>query len=323
MKNTKILQVEGLEKVFPVQGGFFSKKEGLVHAVSGVSFEISMGETLGLVGESGCGKTTIGLCILRIIKATNGKILFRGKNILDLHRRALKALRRRIQVIFQDPFGSLNPQWSIGRIVGEGLRVHGIARGSEYEDRVDNMLKKVRLNPEDKFRHPNEFSGGQRQRIAIARALILEPELIIADEPLSALDVSIQAQIINLLTELQRELNFSYLIISHDLSVVKYVSDRLAVMYLGKIVEIANSNDLYFNPKHPYTLALLSAIPGSDPTTKKDRILLSGSIPSPLNPPSGCRFHTRCSKRIDKCEKEEPQLKEVEPSHYCACHLYH
>jgi oligopeptide transport system ATP-binding protein len=320
-ENREILEVEALEKVFPIQGGFFSKKKGFVHAVSQVSFEIFRGETLGLVGESGCGKTTIGLCILRLIEPTRGKVLFEGQDVLTLDRVRLRALRRRMQIIFQDPFGSLDPQWTVEQIVGEGLTVHGIARGSEQEDRVDIMLKKVGLDLESKSRYPNEFSGGQRQRIGIARALILEPELVICDEPLSALDVSIQAQILNLLTEFQKELRFSYLMISHDLSMVKYVSDRVAVMYLGKMVEIAGSKDIYSAAKHPYTLALLSAIPVPDPSLKKERILLRGDIPNPINPPPGCRFHTRCWKRINICHQEEPPLREVGPSHYCACHL--
>ncbi len=317
-----MLRVSALEKSFPVRGGFFSKRKGEVHAVSGVSFAIFKGETLGLVGESGCGKTTVGLCILRLIEPTNGTISFKGKDILALDREDLRALRRRMQIVFQDPFGSLDPQWKVGRIVGEGLGVHGIARGSDREDRIDSILQKVGMKPEDKYRYPNEFSGGQRQRIGIARALILEPELVIGDEPLSALDVSIQAQVINLLTGLQREFHFSYLMISHDLSVVKYVSDRIAVMYLGKIVEIAPSNEIYYAAKHPYTRALLSAIPVADPTVKKERILLKGDIPSPITPPRGCRFHTRCYKRMEVCDKDEPLLKEVGPSHYCACHLY-
>lgn len=321
MNNQQILRVEDLEKNFPIRGGFFSKKEGFVQAVSGVSFEISQGETLGLVGESGCGKTTVGLCILCLIESTKGRILFKGKDVLTQDRRQLKTLRQKMQIIFQDPFGSLDPQWTVGRIVGEGLSVHGMAHGIEREDRIDNILKKVGMRPDDKYRYPNEFSGGQRQRIGIARAIIVEPELVIGDEPLSALDVSIQAQVINLLTELQREFHFAFLMISHDLSVVKYVSDHIAVMYLGKIVEICRTHDIYHVAKHPYTIALLSAIPVPDPSIEKKRILLSGDIPSPINPPSGCRFNTRCQQRIDMCEKKEPRLKEVGPSHYCACHL--
>jgi oligopeptide/dipeptide ABC transporter ATP-binding protein len=319
--NQEILRVEGLEKTFPIRGGLFFKREGFVHAVSGVCFEIFRGETLGLVGESGCGKTTIGMCVLRITEPTKGKVLFKRKNILALDKTELRDFRRRAQIIFQDPFGSLDPQWTVGSIIGEGLSVHGIAHGTERQDRIDDMLKKVGMKPEDKYRYPNEFSGGQRQRIGIARALILEPELVIGDEPLSALDVSIQAQVINLLTELQREFHFSYLMISHDLNVVKYISDRIAVMYLGKIVEIARSNDIYYDSKHPYTLALISASPVADPTMKKEKILLRGDIPSPIDPPSGCRFHTRCPRRIDMCGREEPQLKEVRPLHYCSCHL--
>ena len=320
-KDQTILRVEDLEKKFPVRGGLFSGKKGSVQAVSKVSFELFRGETLGLVGESGCGKTTVGLCLLRIIEPTRGKVFFGDTDVMGLDRKKLHALRRKMQIIFQDPFGSLDPQWTVEQIVGEGLRVHGLAHGSELEDRVDLMLKKVGLAPEMKSRSPNEFSGGQRQRIGIARALVLEPEFVIGDEPMSALDVSIQAQIINLMTELQRDLHFSFLMISHDLSVVKYISDRVAVMYLGKIVEIARSHDIYHSAQHPYTLALLSAVPVPDPGLKKERILLSGDIPSPLHPPAGCRFHTRCSRRVDLCDTEEPLLREVGPSHYAACHL--
>jgi oligopeptide/dipeptide ABC transporter ATP-binding protein len=321
-KDQEILRVKALEKVFPIQGRLFSREKGGVHAVSGVTFKIFSGETLGLVGESGCGKTTVGLCLLRILEPTGGKIFFDGGDILALKRAEIQTLRKRMQIVFQDPFGSLDPQWTIGRIVGEGLTVHKIARGSELEDRVDGMLKKVGLSPENKHRHPKEFSGGQRQRIGIARALILQPDLVIGDEPMSALDVSIQAQIINLFTELQRELHFSFLLISHDLSVVKYVSDRVAVMYLGKIIEVAKSNDIYSSAKHPYTQALLSAVPVPDPGFKKERTLLKGDIPSPAHPPSGCRFHTRCPEKMDFCSVEEPRLQEVDLLHFCACHLY-
>jgi oligopeptide/dipeptide ABC transporter ATP-binding protein len=317
----QLLRVETLEKIFPIRGGILSKRKSSVHAVSKVSFEISKGETLGLVGESGCGKTTVALCLPRIIEPTGGRIFFGGEDILSFDKLRLRTLRRRMQIIFQDPYGSLDPQMTVGRIVGEGLAVHGVARGSEREDRIDEMLHKVGLSPEYKSRAPNEFSGGQRQRIGIARALILEPELVIGDEPVSALDVSTQAQVLNLLVALQKEFRFSYLMISHDLSVVKYVSDRVVVMYLGKIVEIARSHDIYNCALHPYTLALLSAIPVPDPGIKKVRILLTGDIPSPINPPSGCRFHTRCPRRIDICSMEEPQFKEVSSQHYVACHL--
>jgi oligopeptide/dipeptide ABC transporter ATP-binding protein len=293
----------------------------MVHAVSNVTFELFTGETLGLVGESGCGKTTIGLCILRLIDITGGKIFFKDEDVFALDQVKLQALRRQMQMVFQDPFASLDPQWTVGEIVGEGLSVHGIARGSERKDRIEAMLQKVGLSSESISRYPAEFSGGQRQRIGIARALILDPELVIGDEPLSALDVSIQAQVINLLTQLQREYKFSYLMISHDLSVVKYVSDRIAVMYLGKIVEIAPSREIYNAASHPYTVALLSAVPVPDPRVRRERILLEGEIPSPVAPPPGCRFHNRCREAKDICKKEEPVLKEVAPAHYCACHL--
>ena len=317
-----ILEVEALEKKFPIRGGFFSKRPGFIHAVSKVSFGLSRGETLGLVGESGCGKTTLGQCILRLIEPTAGKIIFEGEDILALDRERMRGVRQRMQIIFQDPYGSLDPQWTVGRIVGEGLSVHGIAKGSEREDRIDAMLRKVGLGPEGRSRYPNEFSGGQRQRIGIARALIVEPQLVICDEPLSALDVSIQAQILNLLTELQREYHFSYLLISHDLSMVRYASDRVAVMYLGQIVEIAPAKEIYSSAMHPYTQALLSSVPVPDPGRGKKRIFLQGDLPNPIDPPSGCRFHTRCWRRIDRCGLEEPLLQKVRPSHFCACHLH-
>lgn len=321
MKDRELLRVEDLEKAFPVRGGMFSRRRGSVHAVSKVSFEISKGEILGLVGESACGKTTVGLCLLRIIEPTGGKVFFDGKDILTFDKMALRTFRRSAQIIFQDPYGSLDPQMTVGRIVGEGLTIHGISSRSEREDRIDVMLRKVGLDPEHKSRTPNEFSGGQRQRIGIARALILEPELVVGDEPVSALDVSVQAQVLNVLVELQKEFSFSFLMISHDLGVVKYLSDRVAVMYLGKIVEIAQGRDIYNSARHPYTLALLSAIPVPDPSIKKKRILLTGEIPSPINPPEGCRFHTRCPRRMDICRMEEPQFKQMGPHHYVACHL--
>jgi oligopeptide/dipeptide ABC transporter ATP-binding protein len=287
-----------------------------------VGFGLFRGETLGLVGESGCGKTTLGQCILRLIEPTAGKVRFEGEDILALDRERLRAVRQRMQMIFQDPYGCLDPQWSVGRIVGEGLSVYGIARGSEREDRIDAMLRKVGLDPGCRSRYPSEFSGGQRQRIGIARALIVEPRLVICDEPLSALDVSIQAQILNLLTGLQREYHFSYLLISHDLSMVRYASDRVAVMYLGHIVEIGRAKEIYAAAMHPYTEALLSAVPVPDPGREKKRIFLKGDLPNPMALSSGCRFHTRCWRSMDRCGAEEPVLREVRPFHFCACHLY-
>lgn len=317
------IRVDRLEKTFPVHDGkFFKKRKELIHAVSNISFQIFKGETFGLVGESGCGKTTLGLCILLLTSPTGGKVFFQGQDLLSTKKAKLRHLRQKMQYIFQDPYGSLNPKWKVGTIIGEGLAANKIAHSSEREDLVDEIMKRVGLNPGDKFRYPQEFSGGQRQRIGIARALVLRPEFVIGDEVVSALDVSIQAQILNLLTEFQREYRFSCLMISHDLSVIKYLSDRVAVMYLGRIVEIAKTLDLYNSPKHPYTEALLSAVPSCDPHFKKEKHLLNGDIPSPINPPKGCRFHTRCPKKFDTCERVVPQLSLVGSSHQCACHLY-
>jgi len=317
------LVIEDLKKYYPLRAGFFSRSKGYIYAVDGVSFRLRKGETLGLVGESGCGKTTVGLSVLRLIEPTGGKILFSGTDLLKLDPKDLRPLRRKMQIIFQDPFASLNPWATVAEIVGEGLEVHGIARGRERDDRVVDILKKVGLRPEHMGRHPHAFSGGQRQRIGIARALILNPELIIADEPVAALDVSIQAQVINLMKDLQREFQFSLIIVAHDLSVVGYVSDRVAVMYLGRIIEIAGCKDLFNSPKHPYTLALMSAIPEPNPHIQKSRILLEGDVPSPTNLPRGCVFKSRCFKRKEVCESiEYLPLKEIENGHFVSCYLY-
>ena len=316
-----LLTVNELKKYFPIRSGIFSKIKGYVHAVDGVSFQLNSGETLGLVGESGCGKSTLARVILGLLPPTDGEVIFRGKNIFDLDRKALQKLRKEVQIIFQDPYSSLNPRLTVETIVGEALSFHKIVKGAEKRDRVVYLLERVGLRPEHLKRYPHEFSGGQRQRIGIARALALNPRLIICDEPVSALDVSIQAQVINLLLELQDEFQLSYLMIAHDLRVVEYISDQVAVMYLGKIVEIASSQSLYKNPMHPYTEALLSAIPNPDPLKKKHRILLPGDIPSPINPPGGCRFHTRCRYRFSPCNKIEPKLKEISKNHWVACHL--
>jgi len=319
--HSSLLQVRNLKKYFPIKAGVFGKEKGFVHAVDGISFDIKRGETLGLVGESGCGKSTTGRLILRLIEATAGEIIFDGHNVRELNRKQLQRLRREMQIIFQDPYSSLNPRMTIEGIVGEALSYHKIARGAMRRDRLVYLLERVGLRAEHLRRYPHEFSGGQRQRIGIARALALNPRLIIGDEPVSALDVSIQAQVLNLLLELQEEFGLSYLIIAHDLRVVEHISDRVAVMYLGKIVELASAADLYRRPLHPYTEALLSAIPIPDPRAKKQRILLPGDIPSPIHPPSGCRFHTRCRYRMPICEKIEPEFKMVDSQHWVACHL--
>jgi len=310
----ELLRVRGLFKHFPVEGS-----EDVVRAVDGVTFEIVKGETLGLVGESGCGKSTVGRCLLRLIEPTSGEVEFEGRDVLSLSGGELRRLRRGMQIIFQDPYASLNPRMKVRDIVAEPLVVHGIGSKSERRDRVADLLRKVGLDPDYMNRYPHEFSGGQRQRIGIARALALNPKLIVADEPVSALDVSVQAQVINLLEDLQAEFDLTYLFISHGLAVVEHISNRVAVMYLGRIVEVATALDLYGNPLHPYTRALLSAIPVPDPTRKRERIVLKGDVPTPINPPSGCRFHTRCPEAIPECSRIDPDLREVTPGHRVAC----
>jgi oligopeptide transport system ATP-binding protein len=311
MAETPLLDVKHLKKHFPIKGGVFSKTIGYVYAVDDINFTLEKGETLGLVGESGCGKSTTGRTILRLIEPTDGAIYFEGQDITGLDKGAMRALRREMQIIFQDPYASLNPRMTIGSLIGEPLEIHKIARGSEKGERVASLLQKVGLRAEDMRKYPHEFSGGQRQRIGIARALALNPKLIVCDEPVSALDVSIQAQVINLLEDLQAEFGLSYLFIAHNLNVVEHISDRVAVMYLGQIVELASDEELYKNPQHPYTEALLSAVPIPDPTVKKKRIILEGDVPSPINPPRGCHFHTRCMYKEKICEEVEPEFKHI------------
>ena len=319
MAEQHVLEVRNLKKYFPITGGILSKTVGNVFAVDGVSFFLDKEETLGLVGESGCGKTTAGRVILRLIELTDGEIYFEGQDITRLPKAEMRDLRRHMQIIFQDPYASLNPRMTVGNILGEPLRIHKVAKGQALEDRVAELLEKVGLHPDHRRRYPHEFSGGQRQRIGIARALALNPKLIVADEPVSALDVSIQAQVINLLEDLKREYGLSYLFIAHDLSVVEYMSDRVAVMYLGKLVELAASDELYRNPKHPYTQALLSAVPIPNPRSEKKRQILEGDVPSPINPPKGCHFHTRCRYRVDDCSQFEPAFSDTGNGHYVAC----
>ncbi len=317
-----MLKVRRLKKYFPVRKGWLRRIKGYVHAVDGVSFDVLEGETLGLVGESGCGKSTTGRTILRLIEPTSGIVEFKGRNIFSLTPQELRALRKEMQIIFQDPFGSLNPRLTVEKIIEEPLLTHGIGTRRERRKKVEEILERVGLLPEHIRRFPHEFSGGQRQRIMIARALIMNPSLIIGDEPVSALDVSVQAQILNLLARLQREFSFSLIIISHDLSVVRYICDKVAVMYLGKIVEAAPSEVIYEAPKHPYTKALISAVPIADPRLKRKRIILEGDVPSPVNPPSGCRFHPRCPERMDICSNKEPQPRVVADGHIVSCHHY-
>ncbi len=317
-----LIVVRNLVKYFPIHAGVFSRHVGDVKAVDGIDFEIRRGETLGLVGESGSGKTTAGRVILRLVPATHGEVDFEGRDILTLPRKELRSLRKQMQIIFQDPYASLNPRMTVGDIIREPLAIHHIARGKAADQRTQELLAMVGLQPYHANRYPHEFSGGQRQRIGIARALAVDPKFIVADEPVSALDVSIQAQVINLLQDLQKQLGLTYLFIAHDLSVVRHISSRVAVMYVGKIVEIADRDRLYDNPLHPYTQALLSAIPIPDPAVdaRRRRIILSGDIPSPVNPPSGCRFHTRCPVAFDRCKTEIPAFNEYEPGHRAACH---
>jgi oligopeptide transport system ATP-binding protein len=322
-KSDVLLQVNNLVMHFPIYRGVIQRQVGAVRAVDGISFDVKRGETLGLVGESGCGKSTTGRTILQLYKATSGEVYFEGTNLASLKREEMRWMRRKMQMIFQDPYASLNPRMTVADIVGEPLMVHNAATGPEIQERVAHLLELVGLNPAFASRYPHEFSGGQRQRIGVARALALQPSFIICDEPISALDVSIQAQVVNLLEELQEQFNLTYLFIAHDLSMVRHISRRVAVMYLGVIVELAGRDDLYREPLHPYTQALLSAVPIPDPIAdaKRKRVILEGDVPSPVNPPSGCRFRTRCPIAEKLCAESRPDFREVKPGHFVACHL--
>ena len=318
-----ILMVNALKKYFPIKDGLIAHTVGYVKAVDGVTFNLKRGTTMGLVGESGCGKTTTGRTILRLAgEKTGGQVLFNGQEVYDLTAKEMRAMRPKMQIIFQDPFSSLSPRLPVGEIIGEAVREHKLVPANEFDDYIDNIMDKCGLQPFHKDRYPHEFSGGQRQRICIARALALNPEFVVCDEPVSALDVSIQAQIINLLRDLQEQFKLTYLFISHDLSVVEHISDSVGVMYLGDLVEYGSTEDIFSNPLHPYTEALFSAIPVPDPNAKMNRIVLEGSIPSPANPPSGCKFHTRCARCTERCKHELPKQVEVEPGHFVVCHLY-
>lgn len=322
MSAKPILEVKGLKKYFDVKSGFFGKKSGEVKAVDDVSFTVYEGEVLGIVGESGCGKSTTGKAILRLIEPTEGEVKFKGEDVTKLGREEMRKLRRDMQIIFQDPYASLNPRHTIERIISEPLLVHGIGTKKERREKVEELLEVVGLSAYHASRYPHQFSGGQRQRIGIARALVVNPKLIICDEPVSALDVSVQSQILNLMEDLKEEFKLTYLFIAHDLSVVKHISDRVGVMYLGRMVELAGKDDLYNGPKHPYTKALLSAVPVPDPDALGDRVILEGDVPSPSDPPSGCTFHTRCPECLDRCKTERPEFKELGDNHFVACHLY-
>jgi oligopeptide transport system ATP-binding protein len=317
-----LLKVDGLKKYFPITGGIFGKQTGAVKAVDDISFWVNKGETLGLVGESGCGKSTTGRMLMRLIDPTEGQVVFEGKNLVTLSDNEMRKARKDMQMVFQDPFASLNPRHTVEKILEEPLIVHGIGTKKERKQMVKEMLEVVGLSSYHAKRYPHQFSGGQRQRIGIARALMTRPKLIIADEPVSALDVSIQSQVLNLLEDLQKEFQLTYIFIAHDLGVVRHISDRVGVMYLGRLVEITEADKLYEKPLHPYTRALLSAVPIPDPDVKREQELLTGDIPSPANPPQGCAFHTRCKECMDICKTDRPVLKEIEPGHFAACHLY-